>query len=157
MMVIMKKDYAPAQLDALIGRLGQSGLAGRPIVGPESTFIDVVGPVFTELKEEIESMDGVGEVVQNRYQTDDVRILDIRELLSPEQLIKELPITETAARNVFEARQAVHRVLHGADDRLVVIIGPCSIHDVGAAREYAERLKEARERLSNELLIVMRV
>ena len=157
MMVIMKKDYAPSHLDALIGRLGESGLAGRPIVGPESTFVDVVGSVFTELKEEIESMEGVGEVVQNRYQTDDVRILDIRELLSPEQVFKELPITETAARSVFEARQAIHRVLHGADDRLVVIIGPCSIHDVNAAREYAEHLKEARDRLQNELLIVMRV
>ena len=90
-------------------------------------------------------------------QTDDVRILDIKELAAPEELLAELPITETAATTVFDARQAIHRILHGADDRLLVIIGPCSIHDVAAAREYAKLLREARDRLSNQLLILMRV
>jgi 3-deoxy-7-phosphoheptulonate synthase len=91
------------------------------------------------------------------YKTDDVRILEIKELVSPEDLLAELPITETAARNVYETRQAIHRILHGADDRLLVIIGPCSIHDVAAAKEYAALLKEARSRLADHLCIVMRV
>jgi 3-deoxy-7-phosphoheptulonate synthase len=94
---------------------------------------------------------------QGAYKTDDVRILEIKELLTPEDVLTDAPITEQAAKNVFEARQAIHRILHGADDRLLVIIGPCSIHDVQAAKEYAALLKEARKRLSNQLQIVMRV
>jgi 3-deoxy-7-phosphoheptulonate synthase len=93
----------------------------------------------------------------SQYQTDDVRIVGIKELASPEDVLNELPITEQAAKNVFETRQAIHRILHGADDRLLVIIGPCSIHDVQAAKEYAALLKEARKRLEDRLLIVMRV
>ncbi|MPZ47774.1 MAG: 3-deoxy-7-phosphoheptulonate synthase AroG [Dehalococcoidia bacterium] len=94
---------------------------------------------------------------ENSYKTDDVRILGIEELATPEEVHATAPITEEAARNVFETRQAIHRILHGADDRLLVIIGPCSIHDVHAAKEYAALLKEARERLADRLLIVMRV
>ena len=93
----------------------------------------------------------------NKYQTDDVRVLEIKKLISPEELLTEAPITEAAAKNVFETRQAIHRVLHGADDRLLVIIGPCSIHDVAAAKEYAQQLQEARRHLEDQLLIVMRV
>jgi 3-deoxy-7-phosphoheptulonate synthase len=91
------------------------------------------------------------------YQTDDLRIKEIKELVPPSHVLRELGLTEKAAKTVFEARHAVHRVLHGADDRLVVIIGPCSIHDVKAAKEYAERLKEVRLRLERDLLIIMRV
>jgi 3-deoxy-7-phosphoheptulonate synthase len=91
------------------------------------------------------------------YKTDDVRILEIKELVPPETLLREFPISEKAARTVFETRQAIHRILHGADDRLLVVVGPCSIHDVKAAKEYAMLLAEARERLSDRLLIVMRV
>jgi 3-deoxy-7-phosphoheptulonate synthase len=94
---------------------------------------------------------------QARPQTDDVRIVEIKELSAPEEILAELPMSDRAARTVFEARQAIHRILHGADDRLLVIVGPCSIHDVAAAREYAALLKAARDRLSKELLILMRV
>ena len=101
------------------------------------------------------SMDSVGEA--QPYKTDDVRINEIKELAAPVDVMDEFPISEAAAETVFETRQAIHRVLHGADDRLVVVIGPCSIHDVDAAREYAGLLKEARDRLSDDLLILMRV
>jgi len=94
---------------------------------------------------------------ENMYKTDDVRIIEIKELSTPDEVLAEAPITERAAKNVFETRQAIHRILHGADDRLLVIIGPCSIHDVQAAKEYAALLKEARKRLADRLLIVMRV
>ena len=157
MMVIMKKGNSAEQLDLVMSRLSQIGLAARPIVGAETTVVDVTGTVMPEVKDEIESIEGVHEVVQGKYQTDDVRILEIKELISPEQLLNALPLGENAAKNVFETRQAIHRILHGADDRLLVIIGPCSIHDVEAAKEYAGRLKEVRERLSRDLLIVMRV
>jgi len=91
------------------------------------------------------------------YQTDDLRIKEIKELVPPSHVLREFGMTEKAARTVYETRQAIHRVLHGADDRLVVILGPCSIHDVKAAKDYAERLKEVRARCERELLIVMRV
>jgi 3-deoxy-7-phosphoheptulonate synthase len=71
--------------------------------------------------------------------------------------LDDFPITPTAARTVYHTRQAIHRILHGADDRLLTIMGPCSIHDVKAAKEYAGRLKEAKDRYADDLLIVMRV
>jgi len=92
-----------------------------------------------------------------KYQTDDLRIREIKELLPPDHVLREFPITEKAAEAVFETRQAIHRILHGADDRLLAIMGPCSIHDVKAGKEYARKLKEAKDRLAADLLVVMRV
>ena len=75
-----------------------------------------------------------------KYRTDDLRIKEIKELLPPARLLSDFPITEKAAQTVYETRQAIHRILHGADDRLLAVMGPCSIHDVKAAKEYAVRL-----------------
>ena len=69
----------------------------------------------------------------------------------------DFPITEKAAKTVYETRREIHRILHGADDRLLVIMGPCSIHDVKAAKEYAARLKDVKEHSAADLLIIMRV
>jgi len=91
------------------------------------------------------------------YQTDDLRVKEFKELLAPEVIRDEFPLTERAARVTYETRHQIHRILHGADDRLLVIIGPCSIHDPKAALEYARNLKAEKERLSADLLIVMRV
>src|SRR5512143_2357972 len=91
------------------------------------------------------------------HRTDDLRIREIKELSPPSHLIREFPCTEKAADTVHGARGGVHRILHGMDDRLVVVIGPCSIHDPKAAREYARRLVEQRARLAADLEIVMRV
>ncbi|HEY6400512.1 MAG TPA: 3-deoxy-7-phosphoheptulonate synthase AroG [Blastocatellia bacterium] len=91
------------------------------------------------------------------YRTDDLRIREIKELLPPSAVLSDFPITRNAAKTVYEARQAIHRILHGADDRLLVIMGPCSIHDVKAAEEYAGKLQEAKDRLAADLLVVMRV
>ena len=92
-----------------------------------------------------------------RYMTDDLRIKEIKELSPPSHVIREFPCTDKASQTVHEARNAVHAILHRMDDRLVVVIGPCSIHDAGAAREYAQHLAGERARLSAELEIVMRV
>jgi 3-deoxy-7-phosphoheptulonate synthase len=89
--------------------------------------------------------------------TDDLRIRDIRELITPEDLMRELPCSDQISATVTGARQALHRILHGQDDRLAVVIGPCSIHDTRSAMEYAERLVEQRERLKDSLEIIMRV
>jgi 3-deoxy-7-phosphoheptulonate synthase len=89
--------------------------------------------------------------------TDDVRIKEIRELLPPAHVLRELPASDVASETTFAARQSIHRILRGADDRLLVVIGPCSIHDYKAGMEYAKLLKAQRERLSADLEIVMRV
>ncbi len=89
--------------------------------------------------------------------TDDLRIGAMTELATPEQVIRERPCTDRAADTVSIARRALQGILHGRDGRLAVVIGPCSIHDPQAAREYAERLAEQRKRLGGELEIVMRV
>jgi len=89
--------------------------------------------------------------------TDDVRIKEIKEVTAPAALIGEFPAGADVVNTVVNARAAIHRVLHGADDRLVVVIGPCSIHDTKAGMEYARRFVEQRQRFSNELEIVMRV
>ena len=91
------------------------------------------------------------------YKTDDVRIRGIEELVPPSTLLREFTATPDTAGTISETRQAIHRILHGADDRVVIIIGPCSIHDVKAAKEYAAKLLEVKKRLARELLIVMRV
>jgi 3-deoxy-7-phosphoheptulonate synthase len=91
------------------------------------------------------------------FATDDLRIRAIKELAPPAHLIREFPCSDRAAAVVHDARLAIHRVLHGMDDRLIVVVGPCSIHDVRAAREYAGRLVEQRKRLTADLEVVMRV
>ncbi|HXF78321.1 MAG TPA: 3-deoxy-7-phosphoheptulonate synthase [Usitatibacter sp.] len=91
------------------------------------------------------------------YRTDDVRIEQGDELLAPMQVMRELPATEKSEQSTFEGRKAVHDILRGADDRLLVVVGPCSIHDYAAALDYARRLKGERDRHSRDLAIVMRV
>jgi len=91
------------------------------------------------------------------HNTDDLRIREIKELAPPSHLVREFPSTEKAATTTFGARRAIHRILDGVDDRLLVVIGPCSIHDPVAAREYATRLAAERARLEDDLEIVMRV
>jgi 3-deoxy-7-phosphoheptulonate synthase len=88
---------------------------------------------------------------------DDVRIRDIQELAPPDRLLKEIPASDGMAATVFAARQAIHRILSGADERLLVVMGPCSVHDPRSALEYAERLRAAAQRFSADLLLVMRV
>lgn len=88
---------------------------------------------------------------------DDVRIKEIKELIPPSHLLREFPATPIAADVAYQARQSIHRILFGADDRLLVVIGPCSIHDLDAALEYARKLKAQADRLAGDLLIVMRV
>lgn len=92
-----------------------------------------------------------------KFSTDDVRIKEIKELRPPSELLEELQPSTSTTDNILATRAAIHRVLHSADDRLLVIIGPCSIHDYAAGVEYAKRLLEQRERLARDLLIVMRV
>ena len=85
------------------------------------------------------------------------RVVEIEPLPTPAQVLADMPLSETAQRVVVESRDAIRDVLHGRDDRLLVIVGPCSVHDPRAALDYARRLAALNGELSDELLIVMRV
>lgn len=89
--------------------------------------------------------------------TSNTRIREIKELTAPAELVAEIPVTAVAEKTVLDTRQAIHRILHEMDDRLLVIIGPCSIHDPKSALEYAERLVAQRRHFAKDLEIVMRV
>ena len=91
------------------------------------------------------------------YQNDDVRIKEVKELLPPIAILERFPASENAAATVFNARQSIHNILARQDDRLLVVIGPCSIHDPKAALEYGQRLVALRERYQDQLEVVMRV
>ena len=93
----------------------------------------------------------------NAHKTDDVKIREVKELLPPIAHLYELPISDAAADLVHQTRQEIADLVHGRDKRLLLIIGPCSIHDPEAALEYAERLLPLRKKYEKELLIVMRV
>lgn len=91
------------------------------------------------------------------HNTDDLRIREIKELSPPAHVMREFPCTPEISSVVYASRRAVHDVLNGTDDRIVVVIGPCSIHNTAAALDYARRLQEQRERYKGELEIIMRV
>lgn len=95
--------------------------------------------------------------MQSQFNTDNLRIRETKEVMAPVQTHEELPLTEVSARTTTEARAAVHDILAEQDDRLVVIVGPCSIHDTKAALEYAQKLKVVKDELKQDLHIIMRV
>ena len=92
-----------------------------------------------------------------KFATDDVRIKEIKPLAPPSSMVERLKESATTTQNILATRTAIHNILHQADDRLLVVVGPCSIHDTKAGLEYAQRLLEVRKNLSADLLIVMRV
>ena len=89
--------------------------------------------------------------------TEDLRIKSINEVITPEVLHDECPITDAAALTVSRTRDEIHKILHGEDNRLLAVVGPCSIHDPVAALDYARHIQQAREQWGQDLLIVMRV
>ncbi|MCZ6640197.1 MAG: 3-deoxy-7-phosphoheptulonate synthase [Gammaproteobacteria bacterium] len=92
-----------------------------------------------------------------KYLTDDVRITGMEEVIAPEDLIAKLPITDQTSELIFSNRKQVGEILRGSDKRLVVIMGPCSIHDPQAALEYAARLADLKRKYHEQLHIIMRV
>ncbi len=96
----------------------------------------------------------------SRYQklaTDDVRIREVKALITPSALLEKLKESASSTQNILATRAEIHRILHQQDDRLLVVVGPCSIHDTKAGLEYANLLMDARKNLQDDLLIVMRV
>ncbi|BDM63479.1 phospho-2-dehydro-3-deoxyheptonate aldolase [Shewanella sp. NFH-SH190041] len=91
------------------------------------------------------------------YQNDDVRINQVKELLPPVAILERFPASKAASATVYNSRQAIHNLLTHVDDRLLVVIGPCSIHDPDAALEYGQKLLALRQRYQDQLEVVMRV
>jgi 3-deoxy-7-phosphoheptulonate synthase len=91
------------------------------------------------------------------FPTDDVRIKELKQLVAPSILMAELPITDEASELVVASRSAAEKIIKGEDDRLLVVVGPCSIHDPDAALEYGRRLAGLRTRFNDDLVLVMRV
>ena len=92
-----------------------------------------------------------------QHNTDNVRIISSAPMVSPNTLIDKLPLSEKAASVVVSSRNAIKNILYGNDNRLMVLVGPCSIHDTKAAMEYANKLVKLKEELAEDLFIVMRV
>lgn len=93
----------------------------------------------------------------DKLATDDVRILEVKPLTKPAVLLDKLKESASCTQNILATRSSIHNILHGEDDRLLVVVGPCSIHDTEAGLDYAKRLLAVRNALSDDLLIVMRV
>lgn len=89
--------------------------------------------------------------------TDDLRVKELKELSTPDEVMREIPRSLTATRTITAARNAIHAMLQGTDDRLLVVVGPCSIHDPVAAVDDASKLAALRDELADRLEIVMRV
>ncbi len=95
--------------------------------------------------------------MQKTYTTDDLRIRETKEVIPPEQIHTQIPISASATDVIYHTRKSIHDILYGQDDRLLVVVGPCSIHDPSAAIEYAQKLKATKDEFEQDLLIVMRV
>ena len=91
------------------------------------------------------------------YKTSDTRISDRMEVLTASKLIADQPISDSSAELVYKSRESISKILAKVDKRLIVIVGPCSIHDTEAAKDYANRLIEESKPLEDQLQIVMRV
>ncbi len=89
--------------------------------------------------------------------TDDLKITSMKEMISPSDLIEQLPMSEKAIQTVVECRSEIINILNRDDDRLMIIVGPCSIHDVKAATEYAEKLSSIKDKVKKNILVIMRV
>jgi 3-deoxy-7-phosphoheptulonate synthase len=124
---------------------------------------DASGPQTVLIQGELSAPEiGIGKQSESterkmKFHTDDLRIKTIKKVTPPSEVHEAIPISENAARTVFETRRDIHKILHGLDDRLLVVIGPCSVHDPVAARDYAGRLKLLREELTSDLVVLMRV
>jgi 3-deoxy-7-phosphoheptulonate synthase len=160
MLVVMHAESSPAEIDAVCQRAREAGFEAT-IYDVEPGVIMVAGEHAAEEAEQLAGLPGVARIAHSRQMeppaTSNLRIAGIRPLVPPAILVERLPLPAEGAFTVHRTRQEVSRILRGADDRLIVVVGPCSIHDPGAALDYARRLAPLADELAAELRIVMRV
>jgi 3-deoxy-7-phosphoheptulonate synthase len=113
--------------------------------------------VFSSPRSQPDNSPAGGAKLMSMKQTDDLRIAETKELIAPMHIHEQFPLTEQAAETTATARLEIQAAMSGDDDRLVLVVGPCSIHDPKSALEYAERLRGLKQELEKELVMVMRV
>src|SRR4051812_1828534 len=160
MLVVMQADSSPDEI-AAVCQSAQAGGFAPTVFDTEPAVILVDGEHDIEDAERFAAMPGVARIGRPRSAdapvTSNLRIAGIRPLVPPAILVEELPLPPEGAVMVQQTRHEVSRILRGADDRLIVVVGPCSIHDPDAALEYARRLAPLASELAGDLRIVMRV
>jgi 3-deoxy-7-phosphoheptulonate synthase len=160
MLVVMQAESSPAEIDAVCRCAREVGLDAT-VYDVEPAVIMVGGEHTAEAAAQLAGLPGVARIAHSRSLeppvTSNLRIAGIRPLVPPAILVERLPLPAEGAVTVQRTRQEVSRILRGEDDRLIVVVGPCSIHDPGAALEYARRLAPLAAELADDLRIVMRV
>jgi 3-deoxy-7-phosphoheptulonate synthase len=160
-LVVMRSGSSPAETEAVRARVEEAGLATAVANGDGRAVVGVTGGFVTGLAGRLEAMPGVdGVVLANAPaapRTRDLRIASIRPLVPPAILLEELPLPASGAVTVLTAREEIAAILRGGDDRLIVVVGPCSIHDPAAALDYGRRLAVLAADVAPDLRLVMRV
>ena len=161
MLVVMRPGAPPAAVEAILREAGDAGLEAAVFADGEGEVVRLDGGNPSELAERLAELPGVARVLPAREPappvTSNLRIAGIRPLVPPAILVERLPLPVEGAVTVQRTRREVGRILWGEDDRLLVVVGPCSIHDPDAALEYARRLAPLADELESDLRVVMRV
>lgn len=161
MLVVMRDGSLDGEVDAVRRCAHEAGLETNIVNGSSRTIISVGNATLPTLAELLSEMPGVEQVLERPVSapppTHNLRIKSIRPLLPPAILVEELPLPASASRSINLTRDEVVKILRGQDDRLVIVVGPCSIHDPQAALEYGGRLRSLADELASDLRIVMRV
>ncbi len=161
MLVLMESGAEAGATQAVGDRVRAEGLVADILAGGGRTIIAVSGATDPHLKWALAALPGVAEIVLDSQDaaplTRNLRVVENRPLVSPAILMEELPLPAARARVVRRSRDEVVAILNGDDDRLIVVVGPCSIHDPEAALDYAGRLAALATELAGDLRIVMRV
>ena len=161
MLVVMRAGSSETDIDEIRRHAQAAGVETNVIHGAGRTVVGLGGSLTSALAAVLADLPGVDEVVDAATlgppPTRDLRIASIRPLIPPAILLEQLPLPPEGAMLVSRSREEVIRILRGHDDRLFVVVGPCSIHDPAAALDYGRRLRELADELRDELCIVMRV
>ena len=161
MLVVMSAGASPAETSAICQRAIGAGLTATTYEDGGTRMIAIAGLNEHDYADALGTMPGVLHIVQasgdDVPETSNLRIANIRPLVPPAILVEQLPLSDDGRRRVHQARQATAAILGGSDDRLLVVVGPCSIHDPEEALIYARRLLPLAQELADDLLVVMRV
>ena len=161
--VVRSSNGSRGVVEAVRGRAEKAVLGTSVFEGEGRSVVGLEGEVPVELRAALETMPGVEDVFGGEPDADagaktrDLRVKSIRPLEPPAILLEQLPLSRRAATTIRKAREEVIDVLNGEDDRLIVVVGPCSVHDPEAALDYARRLQAVADDLREDLLILMRV
>lgn len=161
MLVFMNAEAAPIEIEAIRLRADELGLRMVQFEQTDPTILLLEGDNANDAARWARDMPGVDRVStacqSDAPVTSNLRIAGLRPLVPPAILMEQLPLPKAGAETVHRTRHEVAAILHGNDDRLLVVVGPCSIHDADAALDYSRRLGAMSQELSDDLRIVMRV